>query len=77
MSGEVSTQKIVGHWAKVQRLAGNVYDLKTDADYQKWFNTSHAEFMDRTPAEIILSGDGRELIEWLEIRAGEREGALF
>jgi hypothetical protein len=42
-----------------------------------WYTTPQEFLFNCTPREVILRGDGKELIEWLESRLGLRPGAAF
>lgn len=42
-----------------------------------WLLTPRPEYMNRSPKEIIISGEATELINWIEIREGKKDGPLF
>jgi hypothetical protein len=44
---------------------------------ESWFNESQDFLFGKTPTEIVLEGEGKILIEWLEERLGLRPGVGF
>lgn len=44
---------------------------------EKWFETELDILFGATPMEVILRGDGEELIGFLEERLGLRQGSAF
>ena len=44
---------------------------------ENWFTLPNESFFGATPYEVVLSGEGDAVIEFLEIRLGLRPGAGF
>lgn len=61
--------------------------LVTDLAYQlmgnnleetiKWVMAPNSAFLGNSPFEVVMRGDGNELIDWLGARAGLRASAAF
>ena len=43
----------------------------------KWIMAPNTIFLGDSPFEVVLRGDGREMIDWLASRTGSRASAAF
>ena len=69
-------QVILNQLHEAQELATELFNgIRGDA--LMWMQAPSEHFFGQTPIEIIYSGHGNLIIEWLMIRIGRRPGAAF
>lgn len=42
-----------------------------------WFNSPQEFLFNNAPASVCIRGDGDELINWLKVRLGKKDGVAF
>jgi hypothetical protein len=56
-------------------LAGQLFP--TAEEVKQWYDTPNEMLFGSSPREVVFRGDGKQLIEWLSVRAGKTPGAAF
>ena len=67
---------MLDQYAQIHDLATELHDgIREDA--VMWMQTPNSVFFGQAPAQMVASGGGQEVINWLMVRNGFKAGSAF
>jgi hypothetical protein len=72
----MTNDELLTQYNEAHELATELFDGIWE-DSVMWMQTPTELFFGKAPGQLIASGDGHLVIEWLMVRTGKKPGAAF
>lgn len=72
----MTDQEMLRQYTEIHELATELFDGIWE-DAVMWSQTPNESFFGQAPAQLVPSGGGQLVIDWLMVRTGKKPGAAF